>query len=179
MMKNLPARQETQETSVRSLGQEVSLEEDMATHSSILAWRVPRTEQPGELVCPWSHKEWDTTGQLSMHTHVCLGLSRTFPTRILSSSRSNSAFKFLCILPVPPDLTGPCIWTLWQMTPRSHPEGWLGFICWWAWLPASLIGSLSQFLRSHSQGHSQSSSWLHGWTTKSLDLDTWHGNGAQ
>ena len=84
----------------------------------------------GVRVCPWSHKEWDTTGQLNMHTHVYLGLSRTFPTRILSSSISNPAFKFLCILPVPPDLTGPCIWTLWQMPPRSHPGGWLGFICW-------------------------------------------------
>ena len=34
---------------VRSLGQEAPLEEDMATHSSILAWRIPRTEEPGGL----------------------------------------------------------------------------------------------------------------------------------
>ena len=37
------------ETWVRSLGQEDPLEEEMATHSSILAWRIPRTEEPGEI----------------------------------------------------------------------------------------------------------------------------------
>ena len=38
--------QETQEVLVRSLGQEDPLEEEMATHSSILAWRIPWTEEP-------------------------------------------------------------------------------------------------------------------------------------
>ena len=38
-----------QETWVRSLGREVPLEKEMATHSSILAWRIPRTEEPGGL----------------------------------------------------------------------------------------------------------------------------------
>ena len=46
MVKNLSAMQETQ---VRSLGQENPLEKEMATHSSILAWRIPWTEQPGGL----------------------------------------------------------------------------------------------------------------------------------
>ena len=41
--------QETKETQVRSLGQEDPLEEGMVTHSSILAWRSPWTEQPGGL----------------------------------------------------------------------------------------------------------------------------------
>ena len=45
-VKNLPAMQEMW---VRSLGQEDSLEEDVATHSSILAWRIPWTEEPGRL----------------------------------------------------------------------------------------------------------------------------------
>ena len=40
---------ETQGTRVRSLGQEDPLEEEMATHSSILAWRIPWTEDPGGL----------------------------------------------------------------------------------------------------------------------------------
>ena len=48
-VKNLPAMQETQKTWVRSLGQEDPLEEEMATHSSILAWRIPWTEEPGGL----------------------------------------------------------------------------------------------------------------------------------
>ena len=46
MVKNLPAMQETW---VRSLGQEGPLEKGMATHSSILAWRIPWTEEPGRL----------------------------------------------------------------------------------------------------------------------------------
>ena len=46
MVKNLPT---VQETWVQSLGQEDSLEKGMATHSSILAWRIPWTEEPGRL----------------------------------------------------------------------------------------------------------------------------------
>ena len=49
VVKNLPAQQKTQETQVQSLGPEDPLEEDMANHSSILAWRTPRTEDPGGL----------------------------------------------------------------------------------------------------------------------------------
>ena len=45
-VKNLPAMQETQ---VQSLGREDTLEKGMATHSSILAWRIPWTEEPGGL----------------------------------------------------------------------------------------------------------------------------------
>ena len=45
-VKNLHAMQETQ---VQPLGQEDTLEKEMATHSSILAWRIPWTEEPGEL----------------------------------------------------------------------------------------------------------------------------------
>jgi len=46
MVKNPPAMRET---GVQSLGQEDSLEEGMATHSSTLAWRIPWTEEPGGL----------------------------------------------------------------------------------------------------------------------------------
>ena len=41
--------QETQETRVQSLSQEDPLEEEMATHSSITAWEIPWTEEPGRL----------------------------------------------------------------------------------------------------------------------------------
>ena len=47
MVKNLPAVQETQETGAPSLGQDDPLEEEMATHSSVLAWKIPQTEDPG------------------------------------------------------------------------------------------------------------------------------------
>ena len=46
MIKNLPAMWETR---VLSLGQEDPLEKGMATHSSVLAWRIPGTEDPGGL----------------------------------------------------------------------------------------------------------------------------------
>ena len=46
LVKNLPAVQETQ---VQSLGQEDPLEKEMAIHSSILAWKIPWTEEPGRL----------------------------------------------------------------------------------------------------------------------------------
>ena len=48
-VKKLPAVQELQEMRVWSLGWEDPLEEDMATHSSILAWRIPWTEEAGGL----------------------------------------------------------------------------------------------------------------------------------
>ena len=48
-VKNPPALQQAQKTPVQSLGQEDPLEEGMATHSHILAWRIPWTEEPGSL----------------------------------------------------------------------------------------------------------------------------------
>ena len=53
LVKNLPAMQETW---VRFLGQEDPLEEEMATHSRILAWRIPWTEERGRLQSMWSQK---------------------------------------------------------------------------------------------------------------------------
>ena len=60
MVKKLP---EMHETRVWSMGQENPLEKGMATHSSILAWRIPWTEEPGRLRSPWGHKESDMTEQ--------------------------------------------------------------------------------------------------------------------
>ena len=48
-VKNLPAIQETQEIQVESLGQEDPLGEEMATHSSVLVWRIQWIEEPGGL----------------------------------------------------------------------------------------------------------------------------------
>ena len=66
MVKNLPAMQETQ---VQSLGGEDPLEEEMATHSSILAWEIPQTE---ELVgySPWGRKESNMTERLHFMTSI-------------------------------------------------------------------------------------------------------------
>ena len=65
MVKNLPAIQETQ---VQSLGLEDPPEKEMATHSSILVWGIPWTEEPGGLQS-WGRQESDTTKPLA-HTHV-------------------------------------------------------------------------------------------------------------
>ena len=56
MVKTLPVMQEMQEKLVQSLGQEEPLEEEMATHSSILAWEIPWTEEPGGLQCKGSQR---------------------------------------------------------------------------------------------------------------------------
>ena len=58
VVKDLPEMQEVQ---VRSLGREDPLEKGMATHSSILAWRITWTEEPNILHSPWGRKESDTT----------------------------------------------------------------------------------------------------------------------
>ena len=64
MVKNMPAMQETQ---VQSLSQEDSLEMGMATHSSILAWEIPRTEEPDRLHTV--HEVTKSQTQLT-HTHT-------------------------------------------------------------------------------------------------------------
>ena len=71
VVKNLPAMQETQETQVQSLGQENSLEEGMATHSSILVGKISWIEEPGGL---WSMGLQSRTRPkcLSTHTHHLL-----------------------------------------------------------------------------------------------------------
>jgi len=63
VVKNLPARAGDTRDVVCSLVREDPLEEEMATHSSILAWRIPWTE---ESVSGRGHKKLDTTEQLSM-----------------------------------------------------------------------------------------------------------------
>ena len=66
MVKHLPTMQETQ---VQSLVQEEPLEKEIATHSSILAWKIPWTEEPGSY-SSWGHKESDTIEQLYFHFHT-------------------------------------------------------------------------------------------------------------
>ena len=81
MIKNLPAMQETR---VQSLDWEDPLEKGMAAHSNILAWRIPRTEEPGGF-CPWGHKESDTT--------ECLTPSLSLISGIRGGKRSSRCFQ--------------------------------------------------------------------------------------
>ena len=66
LVKNLPAMQETQ---VLSLGREDPLEKGMATHSSILAWRIPQTEEPGGLQSTGLQRA-HMTEHARVHTHT-------------------------------------------------------------------------------------------------------------
>ena len=70
MVKNLPTMKETQ---IQSLGQEHLLEKGMATHSSILAWRISWTEEPGSLQSMGSQRvghNWATNTHAHTHTHT-------------------------------------------------------------------------------------------------------------
>ena len=68
-VKRLPAMQETW---VRSLGWEDPLEKEMATQSSMLAWKIPWTKEPGRLYSPWGRKESDTTERLTLMLIICI-----------------------------------------------------------------------------------------------------------
>ena len=96
VVKNLPVIQKLQEVWVQSLGQEDPLEEEMATHSSILAWRIPWREEPGGL---------QSTG-LQRVGHAWIDLAHTRYS-LVKKIRSDqlSPCKCLCwttILKVPP-----------------------------------------------------------------------------
>ena len=99
---------------VRFQHQEDPLEEGTATHSSILAWRTPWTEEPGELYSPWGHKESDTT-EATQHTcmdggpnspaQLCLGVrpshnrrqeTQQETTRPLGSEPPHLTLSLLC-----------------------------------------------------------------------------------
>ena len=70
IVKNLPAMWETQ---VQPLGQEDPLEKEMATHSSILAWRIPGTEEPGGLHSIGSESdttEWHLFNNSNNNEHI-------------------------------------------------------------------------------------------------------------
>ena len=71
-LKNLPTMQEAW---IQSLGQEDPLEKGMATHSNILAWRIPWTEEPGRLYSPWGSKVSDTTEWLAIHFKLIYSVS--------------------------------------------------------------------------------------------------------
>ena len=70
VVKDLPTMQEPQETWVWSLGWEDPLEEGMATHSSIFAWRIPWTEEPGGLESIGSQRvrhNWSDRARMQAH----------------------------------------------------------------------------------------------------------------
>ena len=99
-VKNLPAMQDTR---VRSLGWGDPLEKEMATHSSILAWKMPWTERSLAGYRLWGHKESDTTEQLtlwpSVHQSEYEIFSLVFLTEILLTILRNLILNMLCVFP--------------------------------------------------------------------------------
>ena len=106
-VKNLPSMWETQ---VQSLGQEDPLEKCMATHSSILAWRIPWTEEPGRLQSMGSQSR--TRLKRTEHARVCLDEQ--------DPARRREAVSAAEVKAVPG--WGPC-WTPWAL---SWAVGWVG-----------------------------------------------------
>ena len=88
--------QETRETGAQFLGREDPLEEGMATHSSILAWRIPWTEEPGEL---WSIGSQtvvhDWSGLACTHTRM---LTQCFQVHLILYTRRITK-KWSCLIP--------------------------------------------------------------------------------
>ena len=72
VVKNSPAKEEDIRMQVQSLGWEDPLEEGMATHFSVLAWRIPWTEEPAGY-SPLGRKESDMIEALSQHV-VCMSI---------------------------------------------------------------------------------------------------------
>ena len=88
-VKNLPAMQETQ---VQSLGWEDPLEDGMTTHSGILAWRVPWTEEPGRLWAIRVAKSQTRLKQVSMH--ACIPLELKKHKNNPAGPKSSALFRF-------------------------------------------------------------------------------------
>ena len=113
-VKNLPAMQKPQEIWVWSLGQEDPLEEDMATHFSNLAWRIPRRKEPGGLQSRRSHSVrhgWSNLAHMCTHTIVILihpsslgtGLPLELNTLALTQSHWNPKVPYNhCAIPMVP-----------------------------------------------------------------------------
>ena len=97
-IKSLPAMQESWETQVQSLGQEDPLEEGIATQSSILAWRIQWTEEPGGLQSIGSQRvgqDWSNlAGSMHLGTQFC-GVLGVIPGGQASSHLLRSSSNFI------------------------------------------------------------------------------------
>ena len=118
--------QETQETRVRSLGQEHLLEEETATHSSILGWKIPWTEEAGGLYSPQG-----TKSRTWLNTHVAVKPSQgpLVPPQELETVFWAMSFELICRYWNPPPGGRRYVLLICTQTPDwVEPEGW------WCWL---------------------------------------------
>ena len=99
VVKNPPPMQETKEMQVQSLGWFDPLEREMATHSSVLAWRIPQTEEPGGLQSTES-QELDTAEHAHMDTNSQVLCEKNKLERVHQSYnrwRSEPGFESRCV----------------------------------------------------------------------------------
>ena len=87
MVKNLPSMQET---CVQSLGWEDPLEKEMTTHSSILAWKIPWTEETGGLQTKGSKRVGHDCDIHFQTLHLCCVMDTTSPAAVPSSAPSSA-----------------------------------------------------------------------------------------
>ena len=108
-----------QETQVRSLGQEDSLEKEMAIHSSTIAWRIPWTEEPGRLQSMGSQRvrhDWTITFSffLSFGPRVTLGSKDKLTSKVINSSiQSISVILSFKVIN---------LYLVLSLVPRSHSQ---------------------------------------------------------
>ena len=141
--------QETQEIRVQSLGREDPLEKEMATHSSVLAWRIPRTEEPGGLQSmgsQWVRHDWGIEREHTLR--ICY--SALIPPEVNLGKNSVNKRRNL-----PPPREGSSLWprtplTLLETPIRSLPRvpAWPLWSCALVWA-RSLKSSPSQNVILH------------------------------
>ena len=133
--------QETQETWVQSLGWEGPLEEGMATHSNILAWKVPWTKETGGLRSMGSQRvghDWATE-----HTHVLLSVLP--PPFALLESKLQAGRDLLCLIPLG-------IISVWNSVWKIFNSLWISV----TWIKKSLI---SPDEKTEDPDHTGSRTW--------------------
>ena len=134
VVKNLPAKQEMW---IWFLGQEDALEKEMATHSSILAWEIPWTEEPGGLQSMGSQKSqihWLKNNNLSINrTNLCESPSEDPQQSVMSAQEllllSRFSHVWLCATP----------WTVGHQAPLSMGFSRQGY---WSGVPSPPPGDL-------------------------------------
>ena len=168
VVKNLPTMQESQERQVQYLGQEDPLEEGMATHSSILAWRIPWIEEPGELQSQFSSVAQSCPTLCDPMNCSTPGLtdSQSPPKPMSIESVMPSNHLILChplllLLPIPPSIRvfsnestlcmrWPKDWSFsFSIIPSKEIPGLISFRIDWLDLLA-VPGTLKSLLQYHS-----------------------------
>ena len=134
-----------QETQVRSLDQEDPLEKEMATPSSILAWRIPWTEEPGRLQSMWSQRvthNW-ATNTFTFNVGIIISPSREMRKHWIFIGRIDAEAEAPILWPpdakcqlIGKDLDTGEDWR-WEEKETTGWDGWMASLTRWTWAWAS------------------------------------------